>query len=239
MSAVWSTKADSDSLLRSKQTLFNLTSAGAHRPPTMPKSSYNLVAERSLRKLDELADTLDLSEEAATCCKETALESEISNHGFLMETVIGGIAYTCSRKHSEYRPARRIADTVYDRQMKTTPQSIQAGIIEVHKRLVDDMGYSLPPPRPVDLLPAVADELSVPDPVYGQAKTFCEAMNERPVFTGKNPSGLAAGAIHAAARMYDGAACVSVEELLDASGCCKTTVIRSRQLVEDELAGCG
>lgn len=200
----------------------------------MPLHEYNLVAEDTLKLIDAAVDALNLPTSVETCCKKTAADISLSRRGYTRNVVVGGLIYSCCRKHDVYKPAVRIGQALHDEPLGEGAKQVRSQIIQVHREVVQEAGFDLGPLQPVETLPSFQDKIAVPDDVRQRAAELCRAMEDNTAFVGRNPLGLAAAALYIAAIEETGHR-IPQDLVVEASSCSEPTISSSKQLIREEL----
>jgi transcription initiation factor TFIIB len=108
-----------------------------------------------------------------------------------------------------------------------TSRVSQDRVWSAYKSLLTEQELEVPPENPLDFIVPFADEVGVSREIERLARDFLELAQRQNYTSGKVPSGLAAGALYAAAHRHDEE--LTQEELAEVADVCAVT-IRTRYL---------
>ncbi|PGF14597.1 transcription initiation factor IIB 2 [Natrinema sp. CBA1119] len=158
------------------------------------KNSQERNLKQAFGELERMASALGLSDpcrETAAVLYRRAVDEELLP-GRSIEAMTTACLYAAARKHSTPR-------------MLTTFESVsrveKIPIQRAYRYLSSELGLEIAPADPAQYLHQFASELGVSDEAEHVARDILEAAKDDGIHIGKTPSGLAASALYAAARL--------------------------------------
>ncbi len=188
------------------------------RATYQPGADRNLV--RALSEIQRLTTALSLPETVAKTAARTFREAKKRDflHGRSIEATAAATVYAAARIHQ----APRMLDDIVEQ-----ANGEHREIARTYRRLISELELPVPTTQPVDLVPQIASDLGLPEPVRARAvETIASAEDEATV--GKNPAGVAAAALYLAALGTPHR--VIQDEVAEASG---VTAVTIRARIED------
>lgn len=159
------------------------------RATYQPGADRNLV--RALSEIQRLTTALSLPETVAKTAARTFREAKKRDflHGRSIEATAAATVYAAARIHE----APRLLDDIVEQ-----ANSEHRDIARTYRRLIGDLELPVPTTQPRDLIPQIASDLDLPEPVRVRAAAMIEDADDEAT-VGKNPAGVAAAALYLSA----------------------------------------
>lgn len=159
------------------------------RATYQPGADRNVV--RALSEIQRLTSVLSLPEAVAKTAARTFREAKQRGflHGRSLEATAAAAVYAAARIHE----APRMLDDIVEHS-----SAEHQDIARTYRRLITALEIPVPTTQPSDLVPQIASELDLPEPVQASAVATIEDADDAAI-VGKNPAGVAAAALYLAA----------------------------------------
>ncbi len=186
--------------------------------------------KQALGEIDRMASALGLPEdirETASVIYRRALEDDLLP-GRSIEGISTAALYAAARQAGNPRTIDEFAEVSRVDEMEFK---------RAYRYIVRELGLEVQPADPVSYVPRFANELDISDEAERRARELLETAKRRALHSGKNPVGLAAAAVYAAALLTNEQ--VTQAEVSDVADVSEVTIRnRYQELLEaDGAAG--
>jgi transcription initiation factor TFIIB len=179
------------------------------------QSAQDRNLKQALGEIDRMASALGIPKDA----RKTA---SVIYRRALDEELIPGRSIEAMATASLYAGARQAGVPRTLDELETVSRVERKEFARAYRYIARELGLAMEPTDPTQYLPRLVSDLDLPEETEQRAAELLEAGKQEAVHSGKNPVGLAAAAIYAAARLTNVE--VTQHEVADAADVSAVTI---------------